>query len=51
MLKFVIGALAVAAVALPATAQVQPFPAGFRIEEIETNGVTIHVRIGGTGPA
>ena len=29
----------------------QPFPAGFQTQEIETNSVTIHVRIGGTGPA
>ena len=29
----------------------QPFPAGFRTEEIPTNGVTLHVRIGGQGPA
>lgn len=30
---------------------VQPFPADFRIENIETNGVVIHVRVGGQGPA
>jgi pimeloyl-ACP methyl ester carboxylesterase len=30
---------------------VQPFPAGVRIEEIETGGATIHTRIGGKGPA
>jgi pimeloyl-ACP methyl ester carboxylesterase len=29
----------------------QPFPAGFRMEEIPTNGVTLHVRVGGQGPA
>jgi pimeloyl-ACP methyl ester carboxylesterase len=27
------------------------FPNSFRTEEIKTNGTTIHVRIGGTGPA
>jgi pimeloyl-ACP methyl ester carboxylesterase len=27
------------------------YPAGFRTEEIATNGTTIHVRVGGTGPA
>ncbi|MGO8920379.1 MAG: alpha/beta fold hydrolase [Stellaceae bacterium] len=32
-------------------AQVQPFPAGFRSEEIPTNGTTLHVRIGGQGKA
>lgn len=33
------------------TAQVQPYPSTFRIENIQTNGTTLHVRIGGTGPA
>ena len=28
-----------------------PFPPTFRAEEIVTNGTTIHVRIGGGGPA
>ena len=29
-----------------------PFPAGFEMREIETNGATIHVRVGGHhGPA
>jgi len=27
------------------------FPAGFRTEDIQTDGATIHVRVGGTGPA
>jgi pimeloyl-ACP methyl ester carboxylesterase len=27
------------------------FPPGFRTQEIATNGTTIHVRVGGTGPA
>jgi pimeloyl-ACP methyl ester carboxylesterase len=30
---------------------IHAFPAGFRIEEIAANGVTIHTRIGGSGPA
>ena len=34
-----------------AAAHVPPFPAGFRTEEIATNGTTLHVRIGGKGPA
>jgi pimeloyl-ACP methyl ester carboxylesterase len=50
MLKFVISALGAAAVALPAAAQV-PFPAEVRTQEITTNGATIHVRVGGAGPA
>src|SRR5260370_37875527 len=51
MLRFVIGVRGAVAVARPAAGQVEPFPASFRTQEIETNGVTIHVRIGGKGPA
>jgi pimeloyl-ACP methyl ester carboxylesterase len=29
----------------------QPFPAGFRTQGIQTNGTTLHVRVGGEGPA
>jgi len=35
----------------PAAAQVEPYPSAFRTQEIATNGVTIHVRVGGHGPA
>lgn len=35
----------------PAVARVEPFPAGFQIHEVATNGTTIHVRVGGAGPA
>jgi pimeloyl-ACP methyl ester carboxylesterase len=34
-----------------AGAQVQPFPPAFQTQEIATNGTTIHVRVGGKGPA
>jgi hypothetical protein len=37
--------------ALPATANVQPYPSSFSVQEIRANGATIHVRVGGTGPA
>lgn len=33
-----------------ALARVPPYPATFRTQEIATNGATIHVRIGGSGP-
>ena len=33
------------------TVGVQPFPSAFRTEQIETDGATIHVRVGGQGPA
>ena len=32
-------------------AEATDFPAGFRTQEIATNGTTLHVRIGGSGPA
>ncbi|MCL8383094.1 alpha/beta fold hydrolase [Xanthobacter aminoxidans] len=37
--------------AAPEASQIVPFPADFRIAEIETNGTTLHVRTGGQGPA
>lgn len=50
MLKIALtlGALAFAA---PAGAQVPDFPSPFKTQEIATNGATIHVRVGGQGPA
>jgi len=35
----------------PRLRRVQPFPRGFRTEDIKTEGATIHVRVGGRGPA
>jgi len=35
----------------PSLAAPQAFPAGVRIENIKTDGATIHVRVGGKGPA
>ncbi|HEY0284718.1 MAG TPA: alpha/beta hydrolase [Vicinamibacterales bacterium] len=43
--------LVVCAVAMPAVAQQFTFPPGFRTHEVTANGVTIHVRSGGAGPA
>jgi pimeloyl-ACP methyl ester carboxylesterase len=50
MLKLVL-ALGALAFAASAQAQVPDFPASFRTQEIATNGATIHVRVGGQGPA
>ncbi|KRE17396.1 hypothetical protein ASE63_13145 [Bosea sp. Root381] len=44
-------ALVAFAVAAPAAAQVPAFPNAFKVQEIATNGATIHVRVGGQGPA
>src|SRR2546421_9387913 len=51
MFRLLIGGLGALAIALPAMAQVPPFPASFRTQEIVANGTTIHVRLGGVGPA
>ena len=31
--------------------ELTPFPESFTTHDIETNGTTIHVRVGGSGPA
>ncbi|GAA0681032.1 alpha/beta hydrolase [Dyella marensis] len=48
--RFLIACL-LAASSVPAAASVQPFPSSFCVQDIETNGATIHVRVGGKGPA
>ncbi|WP_415767349.1 alpha/beta fold hydrolase [Pseudomonas sp. ZB1P45] len=39
------------ALSIPAQAGVTPFPAAFRVQDIPVEGVTLHVRVGGKGPA
>ncbi|SDZ97189.1 alpha/beta fold hydrolase [Variovorax sp. YR216] len=51
MLKFLFRWLAISLVAGAAHAQVQPFPPGFKTQELAVNGTTLHVRVGGRGPA
>lgn len=52
MIRHFVSAVSLAmALAVPAAAQVPPFPASFTTQEIATNGTTIHVRVGGAGPA
>jgi pimeloyl-ACP methyl ester carboxylesterase len=51
MRRFVSLALVACTFALPAAAGVKPYPASFRIQDIPTDGATIHVRVGGSGPA
>ena len=50
MLRALLVGLSVVA-ATPVVAQVEPFPPAFHTQEIATNGTTIHVRVGGHGPA
>jgi pimeloyl-ACP methyl ester carboxylesterase len=49
--RIVLAAIAALALVLTASAAVRPFPAGFRTQDIKTDGATIHVRVGGKGPA
>lgn len=51
MFRTVLVALGVLTATVPALAEIQPFPEGFRIETVQTKGPALHVRIGGTGPA
>jgi len=50
MLRYSISLLVASLIVTPAFA-VEPFPSGFHTQEIKTNGTTLHVRIGGQGPA
>jgi pimeloyl-ACP methyl ester carboxylesterase len=51
MIRTLLAAIALLFSAAAAHAQVPPYPPSFHTEEVTTNGATIHVRIGGTGPA
>jgi pimeloyl-ACP methyl ester carboxylesterase len=51
MTRLLLGALGALLLALPAAAKVESFPAGFRTQRIPTDGATLYVRVGGTGPA
>lgn len=51
MFRPMLAILAALLIAAPAAAQVRPFPAVFATRDISTNGVTIHTRVGGHGPA
>ncbi len=51
MLSRITTALIVALTLVVPAFAIQPFPSGFRAEAVSTNGTTLHVRIGGTGPA
>ncbi|CAH0339346.1 alpha/beta hydrolase [Rhizobium sp. CECT 9324] len=50
MLKL-IAAFAAILSATPSFAEMPDFPASFKTQDITTNGATIHVRVGGKGPA
>jgi len=51
MIRSLLTFILITVVSLAALAQVQPFPDDFRIRDIKTDAMTIHVRVGGQGPA
>ena len=51
MQKFAFALLGTMLLAGPVLAKVQSFPTSFKSEVITSNGVQIHVRVGGKGPA
>jgi pimeloyl-ACP methyl ester carboxylesterase len=51
MLRTLLTASLLLALSLPAQAGVTPFPASFHTQDISVEGVKIHVRVGGKGPA
>ena len=51
MFRILATAVAAFLMATPTLAQVVPFAPSFHTQEITTNGTTIHVRVGGKGPA
>jgi len=50
MLRSCLALLVIGLTANPAAA-LEAFPSGFRTQDVKTNGTTLHVRIGGSGPA
>jgi pimeloyl-ACP methyl ester carboxylesterase len=50
MVRFYAIAIAGLLIAAPAMA-IEPFPPAFKTQDIATNGTTLHVRVGGSGPA
>src|SRR5262245_25824318 len=45
------GGIAALTIRLSASGQNPPFPRGSHTQEVKTDGATIHVRVGGKGPA
>ncbi|MFC5742022.1 alpha/beta fold hydrolase [Dyella tabacisoli] len=51
MTRLVLSMLLAAMISFPVSAQVTPFPPSFRTQDIQTDAATLHVRVGGKGPA
>jgi pimeloyl-ACP methyl ester carboxylesterase len=51
MFKVLAAWMAAFVLAGSAHADIEPFPPAFRVQKVATNGTTLHVRVGGQGPA
>ena len=51
MIRPLLTALTLLVLSLQAHADITPFPAGFKTQDIKVEGATMHVRVGGKGPA
>jgi pimeloyl-ACP methyl ester carboxylesterase len=51
MRRYLVAAIAGIVLAAPVLSRVEPFPASFHSQTVQTNGTSLHVRIGGQGPA
>ena len=51
MYRLLLAAVAATLVSLPVDARVQPFPASFHTQMVQTNGTSLSVHVGGQGPA
>ena len=51
MLRTIIATAGALLISTPLAASIAPYPANFQSREIATNGTSLHVRIGGAGPA
>jgi pimeloyl-ACP methyl ester carboxylesterase len=51
MIRYLVATIVAAVLATAAHAHVEPFPASFHTQMVETNGTRLYVRVGGQGPA
>jgi pimeloyl-ACP methyl ester carboxylesterase len=51
MIRALLAAVAIAFASAPLAARVVPFPTSFHTQMVNTNGTSLYVRVGGSGPA
>jgi pimeloyl-ACP methyl ester carboxylesterase len=51
MIRALLAAVAIAFASAPLAARVVPFPTSFHTQMVKTNGTSLYVRVGGSGPA